>query len=461
MLRIYGDDAARDCDGVTRRSFLQAGVLGLGGLALPDLFRLRAEGAGSPEAKGRSVILFWLSGGPGHMETWDPKPKAVSAFRGPLGAIPTSVPGVHFGELLPEQARRMDRLAILRSVNHGTGDHTKANHWMLTGYPGPAFNAPDNTVQRRPAIGSAAARLSAPGRRGLPPYVAVPNLRGGTDNLFHYASYLGGASNPFVVESDPNEANYRVKNLTPPKGVTLARLEDRRRVLESLDQFRRDADPKLRDVDAYYGRAFDMLTGKAVADAFDVAAEPAALRDRYGRHTFGQSALLARRLVEAGTPFVTVNCVPWDHHGTENRLKTEEGAKKLIPPLDRALGALIDDLIDRGLYDSTLVVAMGEFGRTPRMNADGGRDHWGDAFSVLMGCGSMRMGQVIGRSSERGEHVAERPIDPQDVAATIYHHLGIDARSVTFDDRAGRPTYLLDRGEPIRELVGDSRPARG
>jgi hypothetical protein len=452
MLRVFGA-GARDCDGVTRRSFLQAGVLGLGGLALPDLLRLRAAGAASGEGRPRSVILFWLSGGPGHMETWDPKPEAPSGFRGPLGAIATNVPGIHFGELLPEQARRMDRLAVVRTVCHGTGDHTKGNHWMLTGYEGPAFNAPDNQVQRRPSIGSAVARLKGASRPGQPPYVAVPHLRGGTDNLFHYAAYLGGAANPFVVESDPNDPKYRVRNLTLPGGVTLRRLEDRRRVLEAMDGLRREADPRLRDLDAYYGRAFDMLTGRAVAAAFDIAAEPAAVRDRYGRHTFGQSALLARRLVEAGTPFVTVNCVPWDHHGTAPQLKTEEGARKLIPPLDRAIAALIDDLVGRGLYESTLVVAMGEFGRTPRMNKDAGRDHWGHTFSVLMGCGSMRMGQVIGRSSARGEHVVDRPISPQDVAATIYHHLGIDARAVTFDDRAGRPTYLIERGEPIRELV--------
>jgi uncharacterized protein (DUF1501 family) len=451
MLRVFAG-GARDCDGMTRRSFLQAGVLGLGGLTLPDLLRARASGAGG--ADRRSVILFWLSGGPGHMETWDPKPDAPGGFRGPFGAIRTSVPGVQFGELLPEQARRMDRLAVLRTVNHGTGDHTKGNHWMLTGYEGPAFNAPDNQIQRRPALGAAVARLKSAGRPGLPRYVAVPNLRGGTDNLFHYAAYLGGGANPFVVESDPNDANFQVKNLTPPKGLSLARLEDRRRVLEALDGLRREADPKLRDLDAYYQRGFEMLTGREVAAAFDIAAEPADVRDRYGRHTFGQSALLARRLVEAGTPFVTVNCVPWDHHGTPPQLKTEEGARKLIPPLDRALGALVDDLIGRGLYDSTLVVAMGEFGRTPRMNKDAGRDHWGNTFSVLMGCGSMRMGQVIGRSSARGEHVVDRPVSPQDVAATVYHHLGIDARSVTFADRTGRPTYLIEDGEPIRELVG-------
>ncbi len=192
MFKVFGA-GARDCDGITRRSFLQAGALGLGGLTLPDVLRLRAEGADDRKAHERSVILFWLSGGPGHMETWDPKPEAPSGFRGPFGAIATSLPGVRFGELLPEQAKRMDRLAIIRSVNHGTGDHTKGNHWMLTGYEGPAFNAPDNTIQRRPAIGSAVAQLLA-GKRmgGMPPYVAVPNLRGGTDNLFHYAAYLGG-----------------------------------------------------------------------------------------------------------------------------------------------------------------------------------------------------------------------------------------------------------------------------
>jgi uncharacterized protein (DUF1501 family) len=452
MLRIYGGGAG-DGDGVTRRNFLQAGTLGIGGLALADLLALRALGAAKAEPSQRSVILFWLSGGPGHMETWDPKPDAPAGFRGPLGAIRTSVPGIHFGELLPETARLMDRLAVLRTVSHGTGDHTKANHWMLTGYEGPAFNAADNQIQRRPAMGAAVARIYGAPRNGLPPYIAVPHLRGGTDNLFHYAAYLGGAANPFVVESDPNGQNFRVRGLAPPKGLTIDRLADRRHVLEALDGLKRDAESKLRDLDAYYQRAFTMLTGREIAAAFDIQAEDPRLRDRYGRHTFGQSALLARRLVHAGTPFVTVNCVPWDHHGTKPQLKTEEGARKLIPPLDRAIGALIDDLIAGGLYDSTLVVAMGEFGRTPRMNKDAGRDHWGNTFSVLFGCGSMKMGQVIGRSSARGEHVIDRVISPQDVAATIYHHLGIDARSLAFPDRAGRPNYLIEKGRPITELV--------
>jgi hypothetical protein len=450
MLKIRGG-AATDCTGVTRRNFLQAGVLGLGGLSLADLARLRAAAPAS--ARDTSVILFWLSGGPGHMETWDPKPEAVAQFRGPFGAIRSRIPGVLFGELLPETARVADKIAILRSVNHGSGDHTKANHWMLTGFEGPAFNVPDFKVQRRPSLGSSVAKLRGPNRPGLPPYVAVPHLRGGTDNFFHYTAYLGGGFNPFIVESDPNTPQFRVKGLSLAPEMSFQRLEDRRHILDAMDRFRRLEEHKAADRDAHYQRAFHLLTSKQVTGAFDINAEPAALRDRYGRHTFGQSALLARRLIESGVTFVTVNCVPWDHHGTAGRLPTKEGAQKLIPPLDRAVAALVEDLSQRGLYEKTLVVAMGEFGRTPRMNAEGGRDHWGHTFSVLMGCGSMNMGQTIGKSNPRGEYVAERPISPQDVAATIYHHLGIDSRKVLFANAQGRPIPLIETGEPIRELI--------
>jgi uncharacterized protein (DUF1501 family) len=436
---------------MSRRSFLQAGLLGWGGLSLADLGRLRAAGAAEP--RDTSVILFWLSGGPGHMETWDPKPDAVSQFRGPFGATRTTVPGILFGELLPETAKVADRLAILRAVNHGSGDHTKANHWMLTGYEGPAFNVPDFKVQRRPSLGSATARLRGPNRTGLPPYVAVPHLRGGTDNFFHYSAYLGGGTNPFIVESDPNTPEFRVKGLAPAPELSFGRLEDRRQVLQALDQFRLAEDRKAADRDAHYQRAFHLLTSRAVASAFDVTAEPAAVRERYGRHTFGQSALLARRLVEAGVTFVTVNCVPWDHHGTGGRYRTDVGGKLLIPPLDRAVAALVEDLDQRGLYEKTLVVAMGEFGRTPRMNPEGGRDHWGNVFSVLMGCGSMNMGQTIGKSNPRGEYPVDRPVSPQDVAATVFHHLGINSRRVTFADAQGRPVPLIETGEPIRELI--------
>jgi hypothetical protein len=387
------------------------------------------------------------------MVTWDPKPDAVDQYRGPFGAISSSVPGLQLGELLPEQAKRVDKLALLRSVHHGTGDHTKANHWMLTGFEGPSFNAIDFNVQRRPSMGSVVAKLKGPGALGLPPYVAVPHLRGGTDNFFHYATYLGAGANPFILESDPNTPEFAVKSLTKQAELSLERLADRREVLRALDQYRRLEEVAFVDRDQHYERAFSLLTSQKVEKAFDINSEPAAVRDRFGRHTFGQSALLARRMVEAHVPFVTVNCVPWDHHGTAGRYRTDEGAKLLIPPLDRAIGALIDDLIERGLYDQTLVVAMGEFGRTPKMNAEGGRDHWGHVFSVLMGCGRMKMGQALGRSDARGEYPTERPIVPQDVTATIFHHLGIDAQQLSFADRQGRGLAVVDQGAPIHELL--------
>jgi hypothetical protein len=425
----------------------------IGGLSLSHFLRLKASAAAlTPEPTTKSVVLFWCSGGPGHMETYDPKPDAPDGFRGPFGAIPTALSGVHFGELMPYQARIADQMTIVRTVNHGSGDHTKGNHWMLTGFEGPAFNAPDNTVQRRPAMGSVVARCRTNRTPGLPPYIAVPNLRGGTDNIFHYATYLGGSANPFIVDSDPNEANYRVRNLTLPGDLSLGRLSDRRKVLGLMDQTRRWGETHLDNMDIYQQKAFDMLTGRSVVEAFDISREQPATRELYGRHTFGQSALLARRLVEAGTPFVTVNCVPWDHHGTPPQMKTEEGARKLIPPLDKAVAALIEDLKQRGLFESTLVVVMGEFGRTPRMNKDAGRDHWGNAFSVAFASGSLKMGQIIGKSSARGEYVLDRPITPQDVAATVYHFLGIDSRSLTFEDKTGRPVYVIEKGEPIAEL---------
>lgn len=441
---------------LSRRSFLQFGALGVGGLGLADYLQLQASGVVNPAAAGANVILFWLSGGPGHMETWDPKPDAPDQYRGPFGAISTALPGVQFGQLMPENARIADKLAIVRTVNHGSGDHTKGNHWMLTGFEGPAFNAPDNKQQRRPAIGSAVAQLRGANQPAMPAYVAVPHLRGGTDNLFHYAAYLGAGANPFAVNSDPNEKDFSVKNLTLATGLTDTRLEGRRQLASHLDQLRAVHDPRMMDVDSHQAAAFDLLTGTRARAAFDITKESDAIRDRYGRHTFGQSALVARRLVENGVTFVTVNCVPWDHHGQPGQYKTEEGANLLIPPLDRAITALIEDLIERGLYQKTLVVAMGEFGRTPRMNNLAGRDHWGHTFSVLFGCGGMKMGQVIGRSSARGEYVIDRPVDPQDVAATIYSHLGIDAGAVTFKNRLGQPLALLDHGEPIRELVGGS-----
>ncbi len=458
MIKVTGQPAA-DCEGLTRRSFVQAGVLGLGGMTLPHFLAEQSRAAErslhrtAPDRTGTSVILMWMSGGPGHHETWDPKPQAVSEYRGPFDAIQTNVPGVLFSETLPESSTVMDQLAILRSVRHGSGDHTKGNHWMLTGFEGPDFNKPDNQIQRRPSIGSAVAALRGPNISGMPAYAAAPHLRGGTDNLFHYATYLGGSANPFVVNSNPNAKDYRVRDLSLAGNLTFDRLRDRRHLLNTFDSLRRDADVSMQNVDEHYQAAFDLLINSKVRDAFDIHAEPPAMRDAYGRHEFGQSALLARRLVERGVTFVTVNTQPWDHHGTANRYATAEGAKLLLPAFDRALAALVRDLVDRGLYQKTLIVAMGEFGRTPRMNEAAGRDHWGHAFSVLMGGGQFPRGMVLGGSDAHGAYVTERPMSPEDIAATIYHHLGIDGRHVHFPDRAGRPYYLVETGEPIRELI--------
>jgi hypothetical protein len=446
MFRVYGDR------GLTRRSFASAGVLGVGGLTLPELFRVRAEAKSA--APDTAVILFWMSGGPGHHETWDPKPDAVPQVRGPFGAIRTNVPGIQFGELMPRQAKIADKIAVVRTVVHGSGDHTKGNHWMLTGFEGPAFNAPDFRVQKRPCMGSAVAKLRGANRPGMPAYASVPHLRGGTDNFFHYAAYLGPKYNPFVTESDPNKPDFRVRNLALPANLSLARLEDRHEVLGLIDRLKQSADAPSLAHDASAEQAFSLLTSRDVAKAFDINAEPASLRDKYGRHTFGQSALLARRLIEAGVTFVTVNTEPWDHHATAGRLSTAEGGKKLIPPFDAAFAALIEDLHQRGLDKRVLVVAMGEFGRTPRMNPEGGRDHWGNTFSVAFAGGGLRTGQAVGKSNPRGEYPVDRPLGPQDVTATVFHHLGFDARKVSFPDATGRPIYLVEDGEPIRELVG-------
>ncbi len=458
MLRVTGG-ASRDCEGLTRRSFVEAGVLGLGGLTLADFLAAKAFASETApgaidHSKDTSVILIWMSGGPGHHETWDPKPEAPAQFRGPFGAIPTNVPGIQFCELLPEQAQIADKLTILRGVRHGSGDHTKGNHWMLTGFEGPDFDAPDNTIQRSPSLGSVASMLRGPRRPGMPAYAAAPHLRGGTDNLFHYSVYLGGAHNPFVTNSDPNAADYRVRDLSLMGGLTFDRLESRRELLTTIDGLQREVEARGPGLAEHQQSAFDLLTSPDVREAFDITRESDAIRDVYGRHTFGQSALLARRLVERGVRFVTVNTQPWDHHGTADRLPTAEGANQLIPPTDRAIASLIRDLDERGLLESTLVVGMGEFGRTPRMNEAAGRDHWGHAFSVLLAGGSYPMGQVIGSSDEHGAYVTNRPVSPEDIAATIYHHLGIDARQVAIPDLAGRPRYLVETGDPIVELTG-------
>jgi hypothetical protein len=438
---------------MTRRTLLRAGVLGFaGGLGLPQLLRARAIHPGDD----LSVILVWLDGGPPQHETYDPKPDAPAEFRGPLKPIDTAVPGVQVSELLPKHASLMKHLAILRSVHHDNGDHFAAAHWMLTGYHG--SNAA-NLAPQYPSAGSIIAKLKGSRRSGMPAYVGLPNTHSvGLAPGYHGAAYLGVAYNPFSADGDPNSDGYRVPNLALPAGVDVPRFDDRRTLLSAFDAARRDTDATglMDGLDRFAQEAYRMVTGPAARAAFDLSKEDPRLRDRYGRHQWGQSALLARRLVEAGVRFVTLTYGGWDWHSS-----LEKGMHRVLPILDAAVGTLVEDLIDRGLYDSTAVIVMGEFGRTPRMNTAGvpgadpvpGRDHWGNVMSVLVGGGGFAAGKVIGASNRKGEVPVERPLAPQDLLVTLYHRLGIPPE-LTFTNRAGRPVSVGSNGKLIGELLG-------
>ncbi len=450
MLTIWGRKS-KTCDGQSRRDFLRVGTLGLTGLSLADVLRARAA-AGPAAPRPKSVILYWLDGGPSHIDTYDPKPDAPAEFRGPFSAISTAVPGIQLSEHLPGHARVMDKVSLIRSMYHNHGDHFAAAHWMLTGYLG--SNAA-NREPKYPSAGSIVAKLRGPNRPGMPAYVAVPySMTIGLRPGYNSAAYLGVAYNPFEVGGDPNADNFQVKNLNYAPGLDLNRLSDRRGLLTALDRFRGAADRQglMDGLDRFGQQAFQLVTGEAARRAFDISREDPRVRERYGRHVYGQSALLARRLVEAGVTFVTVHNGGWDHHWN-----LEAGLKNRLPTFDQSVSALIEDLDQRGMLDDVMVLVMGEFGRTPRMN-DGrgqgtpGRDHWGGVMSVLIGGGGLKGGQVVGASNRRGERPAERPIMPADVLATLYHVMGIDL-DVRFINPAGRPTAINNNGHVIHELL--------
>ncbi len=442
MLEITGGEY-RGCDGVSRRRFLRAGVLGLTGLSLADMLRLRAARAdtGRP-VRDTSVILIWKGGGPSHLDMWDLKPDAPVEYRGEFKPIATNVPGIEVGEHLPLSAKVMDKFAIVRSVTHPDSGHESASHYLLTGY------RPTNDIpaQEMPSYGSITARVRGPRRPGLPAYVAVP-----TPPRSASAGYLGVAYNPFSVGSDPNQDNFSVRNLTLPGGISLDRLQNRRGLLESIDTLRRDSDRSglMDGLDAFTRKAFEMVTSPAAQRAFAIGKEETSTRDLYGRTKLGQSLLMARRLVEAGVTFVTVDAGGWDTHANN----FESLKSKKLPEFDRAWAGLMQDMAQRGLMQDTLVLVWGEFGRTPRINKDAGRDHWPGAQSVVLAGGGMTMGQVIGSSDARAELPRERPLTPEDVLATMYAHLGIDGEH-EFLNEAQRPLKILSGGTPIRELVG-------
>jgi hypothetical protein len=458
MLNLIDPSEGR-CDGQGRRSFLKAGTLGLAGasLSLSDLLRARAAAGegGRTGVPDRSVVLVWLDGGPPQHETYDPKPEAPVEFRGPLGAIKTKVPGVRISELLPYHARLMDRMSIIRSLYHDNGDHFAAAHWMLTGYLG--SNAA-NLAPQYPSAGSIIAKLAGARRPGMPAYVGLPYTHSvGLVPGYHGGAYLGVAYNPFVADGDPNSEGYQVPNLGLPSGVDSSRVEGRRGLLGAFDRARRDVDASglMDGLDRFDQQAFTMVLGDSARAAFDIRKEDPRLRDRYGRHPWGQSALLARRLVEAGVRFVTLTFSGWDYHSS-----LERGMKSVLPILDAAVGSLIEDLDDRGLLDSTMVLVMGEFGRTPRMNTTGvpgsdpipGRDHWGNVMSVLAAGGGFARGRVIGASNSRGEVPRDRPVRPQDLLVTVYRQLGLEPET-SFANRNGRPASIGSNGEVISELL--------
>jgi hypothetical protein len=373
---------------------------------------------------------------------WDLKPEAPVEYRGEFKPIPTNVAGIQVGEHLPLSAKVMDKFAILRSVTHPDAGHESASHYLLTGY------RPTNDIpaQEMPNYGSITARVRGPRRPGLLAYVAVPNPPRSAS-----AGYLGVGYNPFAVGSDPNLDNFSVRNLTLPNGISLDRLEHRRSLLATIDTLRRDSDRTglMDGLDAFTRKAFEMVTSPAARRAFAIGAEETATRDLYGRSRLGQSLLLARRLVEAGVTFVTVDAGGWDTHANN----FESLKSKKLPEFDRAWAGLMEDMDRRGLLRDTLDLVWGEFGRTPRINKDAGRDHWPGAQSVVLAGGGMTMGQAVGASDAKAEQPKERPLTPEDVLATMYSHLGID-RDHEFLNEAQRPLKILNSGEPIRELVG-------
>jgi hypothetical protein len=448
MLRISADDRHRYCDGLTRRSFLQAGVFGLAGLTLPDLLRHKADAAQKGKStKDTAVILIWLDGGPTHLDTYDLKPAAPVAYRGPFKGIKTNVAGIEICSLLPNQAKVMDKLAIVRSLNHTTGDHFEGAHWMLTGYQGSNAARLDPMF---PSAGSITAKVRGANKSGMPAYVAVPYAASvGLVPGYNSAAYLGTSYNPFQTGGDPNGPGFSVQNLKLPGGLTIAQLQNRRKLLASFDTLRRDIDRSgtLDSLDKFQREAYQMISGPAARKAFDISKEDPRVRDRYGRHTWGQSCLLARRLVEAGVTFVTVHMGGWDDHGA-----IEQAMKYKLPLLDRALAGLVDDLSKRGLYEKVALCVCGEFGRTPLINPSAGRDHWGQSGFALLGGGGLKTGKAVGSTTAKGEAPKDNPVGPDDLLATLYHVLGIDTTQ-TFTDKTGRPHPILNSGKPVEDLI--------
>lgn len=448
MLTFNLGRSSRNCEGVSRRDALRVGALSFGGLSLGDL--LRTEAAAKPagaSVKKKSVVCFWLDGGPTQHETFDPKPLAPTEYKGPFSAVRTKADGVQFCELFSKTAQVMDKLSVVRSVHHNNGDHFAAAHWMWTGYYG---STAANLDQMYPGIGAVLSKVKGPNNPGMPAAVSIPYaMTVGRRPGYQGGAFLGVANNPFETGADPNNANFQVQNVKLPGGVSQERAKERKSLVSRLDRVRRDVDASglMEGIDRFNQQAFDMVTGQEAAKAFDIKQEKDSLRDEYGRNTVGQGALLARRLVEAGVTFVTIHSGGWDNHSTIGPAMKNHAAR-----LDPAIAALTNDLDQRGLLDDTIVLVMGEFGRTPKVNGSAGRDHWGNVMSVLIGGGGLKPGIAVGESDEKGASPSKRPVKPAHVLHTIYKQFGVDP-SMTHLNRAGRPIHILGEGEPIAELL--------
>jgi hypothetical protein len=425
---------------LNRRDALRFGSLTALGLGLPDLFRLRAA---EKPTKAKSCILLWLDGGPSHLETFDLKPDVPADVRGPFQPIKTKTPGVEICELFPRTAKITDRIAIIRSMTSPLGEHGIANHYLLTGYkPSP--------VLEYPSYGAVVSQVRG-GKEVLPPYVAIPEFRSTAGSGF-----LGAAHQPFAVGGDPAKPDFRVRDLNEFPGITADRLHRRREFLAEFDAAQANTE-RTAPADPTFEQAYRLVTSAKAKKAFDLSEEKEAVRARYGPRTVGQSCLLARRLVERGVPFVTILNTGWDTH---NNLVLQlrdgySGAKVgvgLVPTLDFAFSALVEDLHERGLLDETLVVMMGEFGRTPKLNTSGGRDHWPRVFSVVMAGGGIKGGQVIGSSDRVGESPRDEPVTPADLACTIYTQLGINPKH-ELHTPDGRPVQVNQGGSVIGKLL--------
>lgn len=438
----------KNCEGFSRRDCLQLGLGALLGGGLAHSFRLRtlAGESTSPKMQAKSCILIWMDGGPTHYETFDPKPNAPSELKGEFKPIATRIPGGQFSEHMTRLAGMANDLAVVRSIRHDQGNHGAGNHYMMTGAPPRIPVGCGAFVSFHPSLGSVTSfERGAPA--GLPAYFSMPDMsRSGGPN------FLGAKYAPFVVSDNPSSADFRVRDVALPRGLTGERFLERCDQRAEVDKFQRFLDKQVADpavaLDEHYLQANELMRSKEAQAAFDIAREPERLRETYGRNAFGQRALLARRLVEAGVPFITLYDGGWDHH-----TKLFETLKKRLPTWDQTVAALIADLKQRGLLETTMVIALGEFGRTPQINKDAGRDHWSNAMSVLFAGGGTPGGQIVGATDTKGYAAVERVLSPENFASTVYTKLGIDPGKILYNQQ-NRPAHIVSDPTPIKELMG-------